>query len=72
MNPLRIPGSPGLTATAASSSQINLSWTNVSGNYGYKISRRLGTDGEWTLIARVAQNVTSYSDNGLASGTTYF
>jgi hypothetical protein len=30
-----------------------------------------GTVGEWIEVAEVAQNVTRYSDTGLAAGTTY-
>jgi len=66
------PGAPKVTATAVSSSRINLSWGNVGRNYGYRITRRLGTVGKWTDVAEVAQNVTSYSDTGLSAGTTYY
>lgn len=57
-----------LTATAASSTQINLSWgastdTGGSGLAGYRLYR--GT----TLIATTA--ATSYSDTGLAASSTY-
>jgi chitodextrinase len=58
----------GLSATAVSQSQINLSWsastdTGGSGLAGYKIYRggtQVGTS-----------TTTSYSDSGLAAGTTY-
>ena len=65
------PGRAEVTASAASSSRINLSWGNVSNNYGYRIVRRTGTAGEWTHIATVGANVTSYSDTELSAGTTY-
>jgi len=68
------PADPsGLTATAVSSSQINLSWTdNANNETGYKVERSPdGTTG-WTEIAgSLAANSTSYSDNGLTSNTTY-
>src|SRR4029077_11273760 len=56
----------GLTATAASSSQINLSWTASTDNVGvagYKVYRggtQVGTS-----------STTSYSDSGLAASTSY-
>lgn len=54
----------GLTATAVSSSQIDLSWNAVTGATGYDIER----DG--AVIA--TDNVTtSYSDTGLTQNTTY-
>ncbi len=56
----------GLTATAVSSSQINLAWkasTDNVGVSGYKVYR--GT----TLIATTT--TTSYANTGLAASTTY-
>lgn len=53
----------GLTATAASSSQINLSWTAVTGATSYKIYRG------GVLIS--SPTTTSFSDTGLAAGTSY-
>ena len=56
----------GLTATAASASQINLSWTASTDNVGvagYAIYRN--------GIKVAAVNGTSYSDTGLSSGTLY-
>lgn len=60
-----------LTATANSSSRIDLAWSDVSGETGYKIER--STDGtNWTQIATTGANVASYSNTGLNSATTYF
>lgn len=56
----------GLTATAASTSQINLSWTASTDNVGvtgYKIYRN------GSYLTSVTG--TSYSNTGLAMGTTY-
>jgi subtilisin family serine protease/regulation of enolase protein 1 (concanavalin A-like superfamily) len=71
--PATAPAAPsGLTATAASSSQINLSWTDNSTNEtGFQIER--STDqGNFSLIATVATNLTSYADTGRAPSTTYY
>jgi fibronectin type 3 domain-containing protein len=66
------PAAPtALNATAASSSQINLTWTdNAATETGFKIER--STDNAtFTQIATVGANVTSYANSGLSSGTTY-
>jgi len=62
-----IPVAPsGLSATTASASGISLAWTDNSDNEtGFKIYR----DG--SLIATTSANATSYSDAGLAAGTSY-
>ena len=66
------PADPsGLTATAASSSQINLVWTdNADNESGFHVER--SADGSsWTEIATVVANVNSFSDTGLTASTTY-
>ena len=67
------PVAPGnLTATAASSSAINLTWTDGSTNEdGFKIEQSSnGTN--FTEIATVATNVTTYSAGSLPAATQYF
>jgi hypothetical protein len=68
------PAAPsGLSATAVSSSQINLSWTdNSSDETGFKIERKTGVGGTWGQIATTGANTTSYNDTGLAASTTYY
>ena len=68
------PSAPSnLTATAASMSQINLVWTASTDNVGvtgYRIERCQGTG--CTSFAEIGNSTTeSYSDSGLASGTSY-
>ncbi len=62
-----------LTATAASASQINLSWTASTSNVGlanYIVQRCQGAD--CTNFAQIATPaVTSYSDTGLLLSTSY-
>ena len=66
------PAAPnGLTATAISSSQINLSWTDVSNETGYKIERKTGSGGTYSQVGTVGANVTTYNDTGLTVNTTY-
>src|SRR5262249_10058857 len=65
----------GLSATAASTSQINLSWTDNSSNEtGFKIERATdsGFTQNLTLVTTTAAGVTSYSNTGLTSNTTYY
>lgn len=71
--PPSVPGAPsGLTASATSASQINLSWTdNATNESGFKIER--SADGvSFTQIATVLAGVTTYSNTGLAGTTTYY
>ena len=68
--PLAPDAPSGLAATAVSSSRIDLAWSDVSGEDGYRIERL--TDGQyWSEIATTGTNVTSYQNTGLAASTTY-
>ena len=61
----------GLSATAASSSQINLSWNNPTGTEaGYKIERSTSSGSGYSQIATTTS--TSYSSTGLSGSTTYY
>ena len=61
------------TATAVSSSQINLTWIdNSASETGYKIERKRTLTGTYAQIAQVGANVQSYSDHGLDSNTKYY
>ena len=63
----------GLTATAASSSQINLSWTDLaSTETGFKIERKTGSAGTYAQIGTVGANITTYNDTGLTASTLYY
>ncbi len=70
-----IPAAPtSLSATAVSSSQINLAWTDSdSTEAGFKIERCAGagcTD-DFVQVATVGANITSYSNTGLLASTSY-
>jgi len=67
------PAAPSnLSATAVSSSQINLSWQDNSNNEtGFKIERKTGASGTWSEIATVGAGVRTYQNTGLAANTTY-
>jgi hypothetical protein len=56
----------------ASAAQLTLSWTDASDNEdGFGIERRTGTSGTFARVASVSSNVNTYTDNNLASSTTY-
>jgi len=64
-----------LTATASSSSRINLAWTDNSGNEtGFEIERKNGScscTNSWGKIATIGKDIKSYSNTGLSPGKTY-
>lgn len=71
------PGAPaGLNATAASSSQINLTWTASSSSCAATYSVFRSTTSGFTPSSsnQIASGLsgTSFSDSGLAASTTYF
>ena len=70
--PLNSPTS--LTATAVSSSQVNLNWTdNSMSETGYLVERKATSAGNWAQIGSVGMNVQSYTDRyNFRSGTTYY
>src|SRR5258706_318946 len=68
------PSAPtGLGATAASATQVNLSWTASTDNVGvagYRVERCQGA--ACSTFAQVATpTATSFSDTGLTAGTSY-
>jgi transcriptional regulator CtsR len=67
------PNAPSdLIATPISSSQINLTWQDNSDNEtGFKIERKTGS-GSYSQIATIGAGVTSYSNTGLTTSTTYY
>lgn len=65
------PNAPGgLAATAAGTSQVDLAWSDNSGNEtGFTIERDAG--GGFAQIAQVGANTTNYSDTGLTCESSY-
>jgi hypothetical protein len=69
-----LPAAPtNLVATVVSKSQINLTWTdNADNETGFRIERCKGsTCTNFSLIATVGPNVTSYANIKLTANTTY-
>ncbi|GAB4408083.1 MAG: hypothetical protein OHK0039_10990 [Bacteroidia bacterium] len=70
-----VPTAPSnLAATAVSTSQIDLSWTNTATNHtANKVERATASGGPWTEIGgSLAASATSYSATGLTASTTYY
>ena len=73
--PLTVPAAPsGLAATAVSSSQVNLSWTNNAGNQtGFQIDQ--ATNSAFTAgltTVSVGAGATTYSATALSASNTYY
>jgi hypothetical protein len=53
-------------------SQLTVTWQDMSTNEdGFAVERKLGTSGTYTQIATLGNNLTSYQDTGIASGSQY-
>jgi fibronectin type 3 domain-containing protein len=65
------PAAPtGVSASAASSSQINVAWSASSGATSYTVSRSTTSGGPYSAVGTVS--TTSFSNTGLAAATTYY
>jgi fibronectin type 3 domain-containing protein len=70
---LALPAAPTVvTAIAASSTSITVSWDAVSGTMGYFVYRSTSSGGAYTKITTSAVTTTSYTDTELSGGTTYY
>ncbi len=68
-----LPAAPSnLTAGGVSTSQIDLSWSDVAGEAKYHIDRSLNGTTGWTLVGENSSDDTTFSDVGLSSATQYF
>lgn len=67
------PDAPtGLSANGVSPSQINLAWNHSGSNEdGFRVERADAGQGNWTVIATLGVNASSYADNGLPADTTF-
>ena len=57
--------------TVDSTTQMTLSWSQVAGNTGYKVERKIGA-GSWSDLITKGTGVNSHVDLGLSPGTTYY
>ena len=70
--PAYLAAPTGLTASAGSSTAINLSWSAVPGATAYKVYRSTSTGVVVSGSAVGTSTSTSYSDAGLDPSTTYY
>jgi hypothetical protein len=61
-----------VTASPATSSTVNLVWTDIAGESGYRVERSADGASGWTTAASLPENATSTTDTGLAATTTYY
>lgn len=68
------PAAPSnLAASAASGPRVDLTWQDNSDDETFfRLERRTGSSGAWTVVAKLKANVTAYSDTGVSPRTTYF
>ena len=70
--PTALEAPSGLTATALSSSEVDLNWRDNSGNEtGFRVQRRQGDSDDWAPVGTTATNATTFSDAGLLADTLY-
>lgn len=65
------PDATTLSATAASSTQVVLTWGDVASEASYRIERSLDGATGWTTVGTTSQDVTTYTNDGLAAATAY-
>ena len=66
------PAAPaGLTAVAAATNQINLTWLTSSNATSYNVKRLLTSGGDHTIVA-TGVAATNFNDTGSTAGTTYY
>jgi hypothetical protein len=69
--PCTAPAAPtGVTATAVSQTQVNVSWSAVAGATSYTVFRSTTSGGPYTSVGTSA--TTSFSNTGFACNTTYY
>jgi probable HAF family extracellular repeat protein len=72
--PVALPAAPsGLSAAAASSTQINLKWTDNASNETAQLLERCAGAGcsNFAQIASLGANITTYTDNSVTAATAY-
>jgi fibronectin type 3 domain-containing protein/regulation of enolase protein 1 (concanavalin A-like superfamily) len=66
-----VPASPNGLAVSNVAGGIKLVWNDASSNeLNFQVERKLA-DGDWTSVAILNANVTTYTDASISAGTTY-
>jgi fibronectin type 3 domain-containing protein len=66
------PDAPVLLSATSSATSVDLTWSDVAGELSYQVQRSPDGINGWTDIGTTGQDVTSYTDTGLAATTTYY
>ena len=68
------PPSPpsALSAVAASSTEVDVTWSGVASATGYRVERSPDGSSGWVTVATTGPDVTTYQDTGLSPTTTYY
>jgi fibronectin type 3 domain-containing protein len=66
------PAAPTLSSATPYDSQVTLAWTAPTGAVSYNIYRGTISGGEGAMPIATGVTTTSYTDTGLADGTTYY
>jgi len=61
-----------LRECAVSGHQVKLAWEDTSNELGFEIERKEDSGGTYRQIAKVGENVTTYTDTDLKAGVTYY
>ena len=61
-----------LRECAVSNRQVNLAWEDTSNELGFEIERKEGSGETYRQIAKVGENVTTFTDTALKAGVTYY
>jgi lysophospholipase L1-like esterase len=72
--PLTPPSAASDLSANLNGAKVDLAWTDGSTNEsGFRIQRKLGTNGAWGDVTTVGANITTYSDTSvLAANSTYY
>ncbi len=66
------PAPVGLQGTSPTSTRVDLSWSDVAGEQGYRIERKLTSSPTWAEIGTTNADVTTFSNtSGLTPSTQY-
>ncbi len=66
------PTPKGLTAITASATRIQVLWESVADIAGYRLERREGEDGPWSLVATLGDSATRYEDESVEPLKSYY
>ena len=70
--PVDAPAATVVSVASTSHTSVDLVWTDVADEAGYRIERSADGETGWTAIGTTGQDVTTYTDTGLDPGTTSF